>query len=139
MNLHHQFVCKVSCVFFTIAIVVVSAWIPHVKPAAAQTFEERWSIIPKAKAEPLPEADVHVELDPQTQSTIGAEPTRGSRRWLRNSILQGRLLWKGLILFVSDRKNSERFLVQPEFPTAAHRSLPFGTRVRATDPAWIVS
>ena len=46
---------------------------------------------------------------------------------------------EGLILFVSDRKNSERFLVQPEFPTAAHRSLPFGTRVRVTDPAWIVS
>jgi hypothetical protein len=39
----------------TIAIAVVWAWMGiHVKPAAAQTFEERWSIIPKAKAERFP-------------------------------------------------------------------------------------
>ena len=38
-------------------------------------------------------------------------------------------------VFVSDRKDSERFYVQSEFANSAHRSLPFGTRVRVTDLA----
>ena len=40
-----------------VAIATIPAWMGiHVDPAAAQTFDERWSIIPKAHAEPAPEA-----------------------------------------------------------------------------------
>src|SRR5262245_35971509 len=49
----------------------------HVDPAAAQTFDERWSIIPKAHAEPAPEAPGYTEPVPQTQPPIGGEPVRG--------------------------------------------------------------
>ena len=49
-----------------ITIATVPAWMClHVGPAAAQTFEERWSIIPKAHAEPAPETP-HAEPTPPT-------------------------------------------------------------------------
>jgi len=80
MILRYRFVCEaIMRLLSSIAIVMISAWMGiQVNPAAAQTFEYRWSIIPKAKAEPSPEADGHIKPDPQTQSQIGAEPTRGS-------------------------------------------------------------
>ena len=49
-----------------ITIATVPAWMClHVGPAAAQTFDERWSIIPKAHAEPAPETP-HAEPTPAT-------------------------------------------------------------------------
>ena len=40
-----------------VAIATVPVWMGlHAGPAAAQTFDERWSIIPEAHAEPAPEA-----------------------------------------------------------------------------------
>lgn len=43
--------------FGIIVIATVPAWLGiHVDPAAAQSFDERWSIIPKAHAEPVPAA-----------------------------------------------------------------------------------
>src|ERR1700747_726133 len=38
-----------------VVIAALPAWMSlHVAPAAAQTFDERWSIIPNAHAEPAP-------------------------------------------------------------------------------------
>src|SRR6185295_3219570 len=62
-----------------VVIATVSAWIGiHVDPAAAQSFDERWSIIPKAHAEPAPEAPGQTKQAPQMQPPTGAEPTRRS-------------------------------------------------------------
>src|ERR1700758_2729508 len=49
-----------------VAIATVPAWLClHAGPAAAQTFDERWSIIPNAHAEPAP-ATPHAEPAPAT-------------------------------------------------------------------------
>src|SRR5215831_9397365 len=49
-----------------VAIAAVPAWLClHAGPAAAQTFDERWSIIPNAHAEPAP-ATPHAEPAPAT-------------------------------------------------------------------------
>src|SRR2546423_2444503 len=74
-SLHCRFVCEaIMRLLSTIAIVIVSAWIGmHVNPAAAQSFNERFSIIPKANA-----AEPNGEQVPQAQPPSQAEPTRGS-------------------------------------------------------------
>ena len=49
-----------------VAIATAPAWMClHAGPAAAQTFDERWSIIPDAHAEPAPETP-HAEPTPAT-------------------------------------------------------------------------
>ena len=108
-----------------VAIATVSACMClHTGPAAAQTFDERWSIIPNAHAEPAPETP-HAEPTPATpdenKPALQARPPIRRRvcTWFRgslsHSIIQPSFFRKGLILFVSDRKNSERFIVQSEF------------------------
>src|SRR5205823_6180410 len=75
------FVCEAMMRRFSriVAIATVPAWMGiHADPAAAQTFDERWSIIPKAHAEPAPEAPGHAKQDQHTQPQLGGEPTRGS-------------------------------------------------------------
>jgi hypothetical protein len=44
----------------------------------AQTFNERWSVIPKAHAEPAAEIPGQTKQDPHAQPQLGGEPTRGS-------------------------------------------------------------
>jgi rare lipoprotein A len=137
MILRYRFVCEaIMRLRSSIAIVMISAWMGiHVNPAAAQTFEDRWSIIPKAKAEPSPEADRHIKPDPQTQSQIGAEPTRGSEH--RSETRSFKRAFSGKASYYSYRtgKTASGSSFNRNLPTAAHRSLPFGTRVRVTDLA----
>ena len=53
-----------------IAIAIVSAWMGiHLNPAAAQSFQERWSIIPKA----------HAEQPPRPTGTLGQIRKRNLR------------------------------------------------------------
>ncbi len=137
MILRYRFVCEaIMRLLSSIAIVMISAWMGiQVNPAAAQTFEYRWSIIPKAKAEPSPEADGHIKPDPQTQSQIGAEPTRGSED--RSETRSFKRAFSGKASYYSYRtgKTASGSPFNRNLPTAAHRSLPFGTRVRVTDLA----
>ena len=104
-----------------VAMTTLLAWMGlHANPAAAQNFEDRFSIVPKANAA---EPDGPIEPVPQTQpSTSRRRPRssfqrrlRESGRSVRNSLCQTQLHRKGLVLFVPDRKNSERFIVQPGF------------------------
>jgi rare lipoprotein A len=119
-----------------IAIAIGSAWMGiHAEPAAAQTFEERWSIIPKAKAEPSPEADEHVKPDSQPQSPIGAKPTRSSREGSGTRSLKRAFSGKASYYSYRTGKTASGSSFNRNLLTAAHRSLPFGTRVRVTDPA----
>ena len=120
-----------------VAIAIVPALIGiHVDSAAAQTFDDRWSIIPKAHAEPAPEAPGHTTQGPQTQPPSGAaEPTRGSED--RSATRSFNRVFSGKASYYSYQtgKTASGSSFDPNLPTAAHRSLPFGTRVRVTDVA----
>ena len=123
-----------------LAVAIVSvAWISIcVNPAAAQNFDDRWTIIPKAHAEQPPETDGHIESAPQEQSPtekptqqpqspIAAEPTPGSDSGVR-PVLFGKASFYSYQTGKTASGSSFK-------PTAAHRTLPFGTRVRVTNLA----
>jgi len=117
-----------------LAIATLPAWMAvHADPAAAQSFDERWSIIPKAHAEPAPEAPNQTKEDQQTQPPIGEQPTRGSRG--RSATHSFNRVFSGKASYYSYRtgKTASGASFDRDLPTAAHRSLPFGTRVRVTD------
>jgi rare lipoprotein A len=119
--------------FSRIAIGIISAWVGiHVNPAAAQSFEERFSIIPKANAA---EPKGPIKPVPQTQPAKEAEPTspaegRPARRSVKRS-------FTGKASYYSYRtgKTASGSSFNRNLLTAAHRTLPFGTRVRVTDLA----
>jgi rare lipoprotein A (peptidoglycan hydrolase) len=125
-----------------IAIAIVSAWIGvHVNPAAAQSFQERWSIIPKANAA---EPNGQIKSVPQTQPSTGAEeasPPASSADSARAEDPSGtrsvKRSFTGKASYYSYRtgKTASGILFNRNSLTAAHRSLPFGTRVRVTDVA----
>jgi rare lipoprotein A len=119
----------------TMAVALLAAWMGvHVNPAAAQNFQDRWSIIPKAHAEPSPQPGKH-SPPPQTQSPLAAEPTRRSEN--SPAVRSFNRSFSGKASFYSYRsgKTASGSLFDRNLPTAAHRSLPFGTRVRVTDVA----
>src|SRR5215831_7984592 len=104
-----------------VAIAAVPAWLClHAGPAAAQTFDERWSIIPNAHAEPAPPTP-HAEPAPatpeekkpvlQARPPIGGESAHGSEDRSATRSFNRVFFRKSLILFVSDRKDSEWFIV----------------------------
>jgi rare lipoprotein A len=118
------------------AIAIVPAWIGiQVDSAAAQTFNERWSIIPKAHAEPAPEPPGNASQDPQTQPPIGAAPAPSSQD--RSAARSSTRVFSGMASYYSYRKakTATGSTFDRNLLTAAHRSLPFGTRVRVTDLA----
>ena len=61
-----------------VAIATLSAALGfHVNPAAAQNFEDRWSIIPKAHAEPAPAPPDQTKQEPQAQPPGSDPPIQG--------------------------------------------------------------
>jgi rare lipoprotein A len=128
-----------------LAVAIVSAaWISIcVNPAAAQNFDDRWSIIPKAHAEQPPETDGHIGPAPQEQSPtekpttqqpqsqIAADPTPGSQN--RSGVRP--LFGKASFYSYQTGKTASGSTFDRNLPTAAHRTLPFGTRVRVTNLA----
>jgi rare lipoprotein A len=139
MTLHcplAPFVCEAIMRLFSriVAMATVLAWMGlHVGPAAAQTFNERWSIIPKAHAEPAPEAPGQTKQ--YSQPPLGVEPTRGSQD--RSAPRSINRVFSGKASYYSYRtgKTASGSEFNRNLPTAAHRSLPFGTKVRVTDLA----
>jgi rare lipoprotein A (peptidoglycan hydrolase) len=104
--------------------------------AAAQSFLDRWSIIPKANAEPSP---------PQPDETSNAEPLaprqistkrKVSAQSQRPRQRQSRKAFAGKASFYSyaGGKTASGAPYNRNAMTAAHRSLPFGTRLRVSDP-----
>jgi len=87
-----------------IVIATVSIWTGlQATPAVGQTFNDRWSIIPKAHAEPAPEGlDQTKKDEPQAQVL---------ERSFRRSIFQSSHFRKSLVLFVFQRQDSQRFIV----------------------------
>lgn len=124
-----------------IAIAITSAWMGlYVNPAAAQSFQERWSIIPKANAA---EPNRQSKPLPQTQPPAGMEATapasnaNSARAEDRSKIHSVKRSFTGKASFYSYRrgKTAGGSSFDRNLLTAAHRTLPFGTRVRVTDPA----
>ena len=118
----------------TIAIALVSAWIGmHVNPAEAQSFNERFSIIPKANAA---EPNGQVKPIPQAQPPSEAEPTRGSearsgtRSFKRTSTGKPAYYRTGKTASYRTGKTASGSSFNRDLQTAAHRTPPFGTRVR---------
>jgi rare lipoprotein A len=125
----HLVVCE--AVMRVIIIAAVSALLTlHASSAAAQNFEERWSIIPKAHAEPPPKNDDQNKPDPQAQPPSAPQDTSSSKG-------EATRTFSGKASFYSYRKakTASGSSFDRDQPTAAHRSLPFGTRVRVTNLA----
>lgn len=127
--------------FTAIWILLLGNW-AATNAALAQTFEERWSPIPKAHAEPgpappqaNPQRDPDAVSEPPVDQMRPAElpradatPPSASRRAHRR-VFTGRASY---YRYHGGRTASGRPF-NPNLLTAAHRSLPFGTRVRVTD------
>jgi rare lipoprotein A (peptidoglycan hydrolase) len=107
--------------------------------AEAQTFNDRWSIIPKANAA---EPNGQIKPAPQTQPSTGEAPSppasisAGSAedRSETPSIKRG-FIGKASYYSYRTGKTASGSLFNRNSLTAAHRSLPFGTRIRVTDVA----
>lgn len=101
-------------------------------PAVAQSFDDRWSIIPKAHA--VPERPDQTKKDePQAHPPSGQEPT--SETEVRSGTRSFNRVFSGKASFYSysKGKTASGSPFNRDALTAAHRSLPFGTRVRVTD------
>lgn len=118
-----------------IAIGAILIWMAiPATPAVGQSFDERWSIIPKAHAEPSPEGPDQTKRDePQAQRPLEQEPTPDAE--VRPASQSFNRAFSGKASFYSYKKGktASGAPFDRDALTAAHRSLPFGTRVRVTD------
>ena len=127
-----------------IAIATVPAWLGvHVDSAAAQSFNDRWSIIPKAQAEPAPEPPGLTRQNQQVQPPSGADqqvqPRTGAdtarRPKDRSAARSSQRVFSGRASYYSysKGKTASGAPFNRDSLTAAHRNLPFGTKLRVTD------
>lgn len=104
----------------------------YAETAAAQTFNERWSIIPKANAKPVSQPDEQIKpeapTDSQTPSGRPSQESSGTRPTKR--VFSG----KASYYSYASGKTASGAPFKRNALTAAHRTLPFGTKVRVTDP-----
>jgi rare lipoprotein A len=100
--------------------------------AVAQDFSDRWSIIPKAHAEPAPEPPARNSPAPPAVVTPPTQPSETpAMRQSFNRVFSG----KASFYSYSKGKTASGAKFDRDAMTAAHRSLPFGTKVRVTDIA----
>ena len=128
-----------------VAIATVPAWLClPAGPAAAQTFDERWSIIPNAHAEPAPATPPaepapataeEKKLDLQARPPIGEEFAHRSEDHSATRSFNRVFSGKASYYSYHTGKTASGSSFNRNLPTAAHRCLPFGTRVRVTDLA----
>ena len=117
-----------------VAIATIPAWfVTSMNSAAAQDFNDRWSIIPKAHAEPAP-ADQTKQNSPD-QPVTEKPPTESSVHRLAPRSADRVFSGKASFYSYAKGKTASGATFNRDAMTAAHRSLPFGTRVRVTDPA----
>ncbi|WP_338695748.1 septal ring lytic transglycosylase RlpA family protein [Bradyrhizobium sp. 26S5] len=117
-----------------IAIAAVSvSTATFANPVAAQTFDERWSIIPKAHADPAPPTPDQTKEDPKGQPPTAEKVPDGSEDKPATRIASRTFSGKASFYSYRTGKAASGVAFDRELPTAAHRSLPFGTKVRVTD------
>src|ERR1700742_2082467 len=103
----------------------------HASLAAAQSFDDRWSIIPKAHAEPAPEADKPNRPPPPYSPAVASPAAPGADNRPVTQSFSG----KASFYSYSKGKTASGATFDRNSATAAHRTLPFGTKVRVTDIA----
>jgi len=119
-----------------VAVATIPAWLGvHVNSAAAQDFNDRWSIIPKAHAEPAPEPPDQTKQNSPEQAPIGEQPVQSSQDRAAARSSNRAFSGKASFYSYSKGKTASGATFDRDAMIAAHRSLPFGTRVRVTDPA----
>ncbi len=123
-------------IFSGLAVAIISAACLsiYVHPAAAQNFDDRWSIIPKAHADQPPETGGPVEPAPQKQSPTEKPTEQPPPSQIAEDHSGVRPIF-GKASFYSYQagKTASGATFDRNLPTAAHRTLPFGTRVRVTN------
>jgi rare lipoprotein A len=125
------------------AAVIVVAWAGlHASSASAQSFDDRWSVIPKAHAEQPPPDKPPAPASPEQtppapagqhqQSPTGADTSAGLAD---HPATQSRQTFFGKASFYAYQKGTTASgtAFDRNMPTAAHRSLPFGTTLRVTN------
>jgi rare lipoprotein A len=128
------------------AIVILVAWAGlHATSASAQSFEDRWSIIPKAHAEqppphqpapPAPTEHTPAEQSEQyQQSPTATDTTAGSVNHPATRSAKRTFYGKASFYSYSKGKTASGSRFDRNKPTAAHRNLPFGTTLRVTNLA----
>ncbi|UQE03184.1 septal ring lytic transglycosylase RlpA family protein [Bradyrhizobium japonicum] len=105
-------------------------------PAVGQNFDDRWSIIPRAHAEPAPEGSDQTKKDEkQTQpsTTQQTQPQTSEAPSKDRSGAQSRV-FSGTASYYSypKGKTASGSSFDRNRLTAAHRRLPFGTKLRVT-------
>jgi rare lipoprotein A len=119
-----------------VAAATIPAWLGvHVNSAAAQDFNDRWSIIPKAHAEPAPEAPDHTKQNSPDPPRTAQQPAQSSDGRLGPRSPNRAFSGKASFYSYSKGKTASGATFDRDAMTAAHRSLPFGTTVRVTDLA----
>jgi peptidoglycan lytic transglycosylase len=119
-----------------VAVVTIPAWLgAYTNPAAAQDFNDRWSIIPKAHAEPAPEAPDQTKQSSPEQFPMGQQPKQSSDDRLASRSSGRAFSGKASFYSYSKGKTASGATFDRDAMIAAHRSLPFGTRVRVIDLA----
>uniref|UniRef100_UPI003518CAB4 septal ring lytic transglycosylase RlpA family protein n=2 Tax=Bradyrhizobium japonicum TaxID=375 RepID=UPI003518CAB4 len=120
-----------------IAIATIPAWMAiYSTPAVGQNFDDRWSIIPRAHAEPAPEGSDQTKKDEkQTQpsTTQQTQPQTSEAPSKDRSGAQSRV-FSGTASYYSypKGKTASGSSFDRNRLTAAHRRLPFGTKLRVT-------
>ena len=116
------------------AIAAVTAWlVVQINPATAQSFDDRWSIIPKAHAEPAPEPPNESKQNLQERPSTGEEQTYSPSRRSASRSFNRSFSGKASYYSYPKRKTASGSSFNRDELTAAHRSLPFGTKVRVTE------
>ena len=112
-------------------------------PAFGQSFDERWSIVPKANAEPSPQQDQAPPSNSQparNSATSGQgeaqAPVPHAKPVSKKSTPSAKTrVFTGAASFYAyaGGKTASGMSYRRDALTAAHRTLAFGTRVRVTD------
>ncbi|WP_338821961.1 septal ring lytic transglycosylase RlpA family protein [Bradyrhizobium septentrionale] len=127
---------KTIAIAKVIAIAAVSvSTATFANPAAAQTFDERWSVIPKAHADPAPATPDQAKEDPKGQPSNAVNIPDSSGDKPAKQTASRTFSGKASFYSYQTGKTASGAAFNRELPTAAHRSLPFGTKVRVTDLA----
>jgi rare lipoprotein A len=131
-----------SRIITAVAISMLAHW-AATGPALAQTFEERWSPIPKAHAEPSAAPRSNSQPDPNEPGVTAPEVIEPPRAEVPKTIAKqssrgrpaARRVFTGRASYYAYHggKTASGQPFNPDALTAAHRTLPFGTRVRVTD------
>jgi len=115
------------------AVAAIPVWLAgHAAPTAAQSFDDRWSVIPKAHADPAPPAP-ETRQDLRAPPSAATEDPEGGPRD-HSSSRSSRRVFSGKASYYSysSGKTASGETFNRDELTAAHRDLPFGTRVRVT-------